>query len=59
MIPVCSIHTSTQLIVEEGGSDKPSVHGRIYCPRCEIDFNAALDAAEAQYSGALEQLKDL
>ena len=42
ILDVCPTHL-IPLIHEEGGPDKPSVHGRTYCPDCQTEFNTALD----------------
>jgi hypothetical protein len=38
----CSLH-GDEIVVEEGGPDKPTLHGRHYCPSCQESFMRALD----------------
>lgn len=39
----CGIH-STPIVWEEGGDDQPTIFGRHYCPDCQDELMAALDA---------------
>lgn len=44
---VCPRH-GDELVDEPGGADMPTIYGRTYCPTCQVEFNAALDAYEAE-----------
>lgn len=41
----CSIH-GVPIIWEDGGDDKPTIHGRWYCPKCQQRLMEALDKIE-------------
>jgi len=51
----CSMHNEP-LVWEEGGDDKPTVHGRLYCPKCSESLMRALDDVDA---GRLHDLDDV
>lgn len=41
----CSVH-GAEIIWEPGGDDKPTIHGRWYCPKCQEQLMQALDNIE-------------
>lgn len=45
-VPTCATHGDV-IVHEAGGVNMPTVHGRDYCPTCQSEFIAALDAIEA------------
>lgn len=41
-VRTCPTH-GLALVEEPGGPDKPTIHGRTYCPTCQEELTAALD----------------
>ena len=42
-VRMCAAHRAAKLKWEEGGPDQPTMHGRWYCPICQLVMNEALD----------------